>query len=207
MMPMRQKSYCGDGNYPNSYYAASRNIIRTPVRLQGRVETDICIVGAGYAGLSTAIHLADKGYKIVVVEGAQVGWGASGRNGGQVINGLSASLATIQRRYGEGSARFIGGLIQEGGKIIRRLVSQYQIECDLKPGNIYAAYTPAHMKELESKQALWRKYGMDDHRLLDREALRKLVNSDAYCGGMLDTTGGHMHPLNLVLGEARAFEG
>lgn len=63
------------------------------------------------------------------------------------------------------------------------------------------------MKELEAKQALWRKYGMDDHQLLDREGLRKLVNSDAYCGGMLDTTGGHMHPLNLVLGEARAFEG
>ncbi|RVD09858.1 MAG: FAD-binding oxidoreductase [Mesorhizobium sp.] len=204
---MRQKSYAGDGNYPNSYYAASRNMLRTPVRLQGRVETDICVVGAGYSGMATAIHLAEKGYKVVVVEGAQVGWGASGRNGGQVINGLGASLATIQRRYGEGAARFIGGLVQEGGKIIRRLVSQYHIECDLKPGNIYAACTPAHMKELESKQALWRKYGMDDHQLLDREALRKLVNSGAYCGGMLDTSGGHMHPLNLVLGEARAFEG
>ncbi|RUW64875.1 FAD-binding oxidoreductase, partial [Mesorhizobium sp. M4B.F.Ca.ET.049.02.1.2] len=124
---MRQKSYAGDGNYPNSYYAASRNMLRTPVRLQGRVETDICVVGAGYSGMATAIHLAEKGYKVVVVEGAQVGWGASGRNGGQVINGLGASLATIQRRYGEGVARFIGGLVQEGGKIIRRLVSQYHI--------------------------------------------------------------------------------
>ncbi|HEV7305354.1 FAD-binding oxidoreductase [Ensifer sp.] len=206
MMLTKQKSYAGDGSYPTSYYAASRNIIRTPVRLQGRVETDICVVGAGYSGMSTAIHLAEKGYKVVVVEGAQIGWGASGRNGGQVVNGLNASLSTIQRRYGDEAARFIGGLVQEGGKIIRRLVSQYQIDCDLKPGNIYAAYTPAHMKELEAKQALWRKYGMDDHQLLDREALAKLVKSDAYCGGMLDTTGGHMHPLNLVLGEARAFE-
>lgn len=90
----RQKSYAGDGNYPNSYYVTSRNIIRTPVRLQGRVETDICVVGAGYSGMATAIHLAEKGYKVVVVEGAQVGWGASGRNGGQIVNGLNASLAT-----------------------------------------------------------------------------------------------------------------
>lgn len=206
-MLTRQKSYAGGGNYPSSYYAASRNIIRTPVRLQGRIEADISVVGAGYSGLSTAIHLAEKGYKVVVIEGGHVGWGASGRNGGQIANGLNASLSTILRRYGEDAARFIGGLVQEGGKIIRRLVSQYQIDCDLKPGNIYAAYTPAHMKELEAKQALWRKYGIDDHQLLDREGLRKLVNSDAYCGGMLDTTGGHMHPLNLVLGEARAFEG
>lgn len=205
-MAEKQTSYAGNGSYPTSYYAASRNIIRNPVRLEGRIETDICIVGAGYSGLSTAIHLAEKGYKVTVVEGAQVGWGASGRNGGQIVNGLNAGLSTIERRYGEDAARFIGGLVQEGGRIIRRLVERHQIDCDLKPGNIYAAYTGAHMKELEAKQALWRKYGMDDHQLLDREALRRFVVSDAYCGGMLDMTGGHMHPLNLVLGEARAFE-
>ena len=91
-MLTKQNSYAGDGSYPTSYYAASRNIIRTPVRLQGRVETDVCVVGAGYSGLSTAIHLVEKGYKVVVIEGAQVGWGASGRNGGQVVNGLNASL-------------------------------------------------------------------------------------------------------------------
>ncbi|MCA1494901.1 NAD(P)/FAD-dependent oxidoreductase [Sinorhizobium alkalisoli] len=201
-----RNSYSGDGSYPTSYYAASRNVVRTPLKIEGRIETDVCVVGAGYTGLSTAIHLAEKGYKVTVVEGAQVGWGASGRNGGQIVNGLNASLSTIGRRYGEGAARFIGGLVQEGGRIIRRLVNAYQIDCDLKSGNIYAAYTSAHMKELEAKHALWRKYGMDEHELLDREALRKLVNAEAYCGGMLDTTGGHMHPLNLVLGEARAFE-
>lgn len=206
MMATKQHPYAGDGSYPGSYYAASRNIVRAPVRLRGRVVTDICVVGAGYAGLSTAIHLAEKGYKVVVVEGAQVGWGASGRNGGQIVNGLNASLSTIERRYGEDTARFIGGLVQEGGKIIRRLVTLYEIDCDLKRGNIYAAYTSAHMKELEAKQALWRKFGMDDHQLLDRDALRKHVKSEAYCGGMLDTTGGHIHPLNLVLGEAKAFE-
>ncbi|MDR6755607.1 gamma-glutamylputrescine oxidase [Mycoplana sp. BE70] len=205
-MANNTQSYAGDGRYPDSYYAASRNIIRTPKVLEGEVRADVAVLGAGYSGLSTAIHLAEKGYKVVVVEGAGVGWGASGRNGGQVVNGLNASLDTIKRRYGDAAGAFVGSLVQEGGKIIRRIVSQYGIECDLKDGNIYAAYTAAHMRELEHKKALWKSYGMDDHQLLDKEAIRKLVNTDAYVGGMLDTTGGHMHPLNLVLGEAKALE-
>ena len=199
-------SDAGNGAYPDSYYAASRNIDRTPTVLEGDIQADVAVLGAGYSGLSTAIHLAEKGYKVAVVEGARVGWGASGRNGGQIVNGLNASLDTIRRRYGEEAGAFVGGLVQEGGRIIRRLVSTYGIDCDLKDGNIYAAYTAAHMKDLEHKKALWKRYGMDDHQLLDREAMRRLVNTDAYVGGMLDTTGGHMHPLNLTLGEAKALE-
>ena len=202
----QNQSYAGNGAYPDSYYAASRNIVRTPKVLEGAVTADVAVLGAGYSGLSTAIHLAELGYKVVMVEGAGIGWGASGRNGGQLVNGLNASLDTIRRRYGEEAGAFVGGLVQEGGRIIRRLVSQYGINCDLKNGNIYAAYTPAHMRELEHKKALWKRYGMDDHQLLDKDAIGKLVNTDAYVGGMLDTTGGHLHPLNLTLGEAAALE-
>jgi gamma-glutamylputrescine oxidase len=203
---MAQKSYAGNGDYPPSYYAASRNIVRHPRRLEGEVEADICVVGAGYSGLSTAIHLAEHGFKVVVVEGAGVGWGASGRNGGQVVNGLNASLETIGRRYGEKTAGFVGSMVQEGASIIYDWVSRYGIDCDLKRGNIYAAYTPQHMRELEAKKALWQRHGMDDHELLDREGIRKHVGSDVYEGGMIDHSGGHMHPLNLVLGEAKALE-
>jgi gamma-glutamylputrescine oxidase len=206
MMAHERPSYAGDGSYPGSYYAASRNIIRTPKVLQGDVEADVAVLGAGYSGLSTAIHLAEKGYRVVVVEGAGVGWGASGRNGGQVVNGLNASLDAIRRRFGEQAAAFVGGMVQEGGKTIYRIIDQYKIDCDLKRGSIYAAYTPAHMRELEAKKALWKSYGMDDHQLLDKDGIRKLVNTDAFVGGMLDTTGGHLHPLNLVLGEAAALE-
>ncbi|KAG5181447.1 FAD dependent oxidoreductase [Tribonema minus] len=157
--------------------------------------------------MSTAIHLAEQGLKVVVVEAAEVGWGASGRNGGQVVNGLNASLATITKRYGEKTANFVGGLLQEGAGIIYDWVERYGIDCDLKRGNIYAAYTEQHMRDLEAKKALWQRHGMDDHELLDRAAIRKHIGSDVYVGGMIDHSGGHMHPLNLVLGEARAFEG
>jgi gamma-glutamylputrescine oxidase len=174
--------------------------------LTGSRDAEICVIGAGYTGLSTALHLAEAGHKVVVLEGARVGWGASGRNGGQIVNGLNASLGTIERRYGPEIAAFVGRLVQEGGKIIRGFVKKYDIRCDLKNGNLYSAYTAKQMVELEAKQKLWRKHGMDDHELLDREGVRRHVGSDAYCGGMIDHTGGHMHPLNLVLGEAAAFE-
>lgn len=193
--------------YPPSYYAASRNIIRETKKLEGEVTADIVVVGAGYSGMSTAIHLAESGLKVVVVEAAEVGWGASGRNGGQVVNGLNASLATIGKRYGEKTANFVGGLVQEGAGIIYDWVERYGIDCDLKRGNIYAAYTEQHMRDLEAKKALWQSHGMNDHELLDREAIRKHIGSDVYAGGMIDHSGAHMHPLNLVLGEAKAFEG
>lgn len=198
--------YAGDGNFPPSYYAASRSIERRPVRLEGEVTADICVLGAGYSGLSAALHLAEKGLRVVIVEGAQVGWGASGRNGGQIVNGLNASLAKIEKNYGSTLTNFVGGLLQEGAGIIYDWVERYGIDCDLKRGNIYAAYTPKHMSELEAKQALWRHHGMDAHELLDQNAIRTHIGSDVYCGGMIDHSGAHMHPLNLAIGEAGAFE-
>ena len=109
-------------------------------------------------------------------------------------------------RYGEQTASFVGGLVQEGAGIIYDWVERYGIDCDLRRGNIYAAYTEKHMDELRAKQALWRRHGMDDHELLDRAAIRQHIGSDVYVGGMIDHSGGHMHPLNLALGEAAALE-
>lgn len=198
--------YAGDGRHTTSYYAATANETQQRAALEGAKSVDICVVGAGFSGLSTAIHLAEKGYKVAIVEGARVGWGASGRNGGQIVNGLNASLETIARRYGENTASEVGKMLQEGGSVIRRFVSSYGIKCDLKTGNLFTAHTPKHMRELEAKRALWRKHGMDDHELLDKDAVQEHVSSDAYVGGMIDRSGGHVHPLNLVQGEADAFE-
>ncbi|MDX8464633.1 FAD-binding oxidoreductase [Mesorhizobium sp. VK23B] len=199
-------SYAGDGSHVASYYAASANPAPERPRLIGTHDVDICVVGAGYSGLSTALHLAERGHKVAVVEGARVGWGASGRNGGQIVNGLNASLGTIEKRYGTQTAAAVGSMVQEGGRIIRRLVGTYGIKCDLKEKNLFAAYTSKQLRELEAKQALWRKYGMDDHELVDKTSMRRHVASGAYVGGMIDHSGGHMHPLNLALGEAAALE-
>lgn len=193
-------------DYPPSYYAASANPAPPRPALAGEIAPEICIVGAGFTGLSAGLALAEKGYEVVVLEGARVGWGASGRNGGQIVNGLNASLATIEARYGRAAADFVGGLVTEGNRLIRERVAKYAIACDLKDGNVFAAFTPKQMRELEAKQALWRRHGMDEHEMLDRAGIRRHVATDAYLGGMLDRSGAHMHPLNLALGEAAALE-
>lgn len=205
-MHVAPSSYAGTGAHIDSYYAASANPAPERPPLVGDHETEVCVVGAGYSGLSTALHLAEKGYKVTVLEGARVGWGASGRNGGQIVNGLNASLQTIERRYGKDTARFVAGLVMEGGDIIRERVKTYDIACDLKHSNIFAALTGAHMRELEERHALWRGYGIETQEMLDRDALRAHVRSDLYVGGMIDHAGGHLHPLNLALGEAAAIE-
>jgi len=202
----KQKHYSGDQTHTGSYYAASANPTKLRDSLAGDLETDFCIVGGGYSGLSTALHLSEKGYKVTLIEGARIGWGASGRNGGQVVNGLNASLETIEKRYGSEIAAFIGPQLQEGAQIIYSNIEKYKIECDLKPQNIFAAYTSKQLRELEEKQNLWRKHGMDDHELLDKTAIQKHVGTDAYIGGMIDHSGAHLHPLNLALGEAAAIE-
>ncbi|MGO4854174.1 NAD(P)/FAD-dependent oxidoreductase [Phaeovulum sp. W22_SRMD_FR3] len=199
--------YPGDGAYPQSYYAATAHAAPHRPPLQGPVDTEVCVVGAGYSGLSTALHLAEKGHRVVLIEGAQVGWGASGRNGGQIVNGLNASLAKIGARYGDATQAFVAGLVLEGGDIIRERVARYDIQCDIKPGNVFAAITAPHLRDLEAMQTLWRRYGMENLELLDRQAMRGHIGSDRYIGGMIDHRGGHMHPLNLALGEAAAFEG
>jgi len=193
------------GNHTASYYAASANAYTDTTALEGTVSSDICVVGAGFTGLSTALHLCEKGYQVTVLEGARIGWGASGRNGGQIVNGLNASLDKIARQFGQAKANEIGALMQEGGDIIRQRVNTYNIACDLKDHNIFTAYTTKQMRELEAKQQLWRQHGFDSFELLDQQALAEYVGSKVYAGGMLDKRGGHLHPLNLALGEADAI--
>lgn len=189
-----------------SYYASSSNRRTIRAQLNGRVNTDICVVGGGYSGLSTALTLGEKGYDVCLLEGKLIGWGASGRNGGQIVNGLNASLDKVRRQFGTEAEKFVGQQVCEGANIIRGWIKKYQIDCDYHPGNVFAAFTNSHMKDLEAKQKLWRQFGMDNHELLDAKGIQAHIKSDAYCGGMIDHSGGHLHPLNLALGEADAIE-
>ncbi len=192
--------------YPQSYYAASANPVRPRPELNGEVETDVCIVGAGYTGLSTAISLLENGFKVSIVEAAKVGFGASGRNGGQIVNSYSRDIDVIERSVGAKQAKLLGDMAFEGGRIIRERIAKYNIQCDLKDGGVFAANTPKHMKHLESQKKLWERYGHTQLELMDAKRIREVVDSDVYVGGMLDMSGGHIHPLNLALGEAAAVE-
>lgn len=192
--------------HPKSYYAASVNPVPPRPELNGDVETDVCIVGAGYTGLSTAISLLEHGFKVSIVEAAKVGFGASGRNGGQIVNSYSRDIDVIERSVGPKQAKLLGDMAFEGGRIIRERIAKYNIQCDLKDGGVFAANTHKHMKHLESQKKLWERYGHTQLELMDAKRIREVVDSDAYVGGMLDMSGGHIHPLNLALGEAAAVE-
>ena len=173
-----RRTYPGSDDYPDSYYAASRNDSTGRAPIRGRLDADVCIVGAGYTGLSTAVHLAEQGYSVTLVEGARIGWGASGRNGGQIINGLNAGLDRIEKRFGAEFAARAGSMMQEGAHTIRELVQRYDIRCDLKDGNLYTACTAKQMRALEARDVLWRQHGMTDHELLDKQALSEHIGSE-----------------------------
>lgn len=190
-----------------SYYAASAKPSPTRPALHGTVQADVCIVGAGYTGLSAGIALAEAGYKVVVLEQAQVGWGASGRNGGQIVHSYSRDIDVIEANYGAKVAQPLGSMMFEGAQIIRERVAKYAIDCDLKNGGVYAAITKSKVHGLREQKALWEKWGHKGLQLIEgKDAVKKIVNTERYEAVLIDPTGGHFHPLNLTLGEAAALE-
>ncbi|MCH4561597.1 FAD-binding oxidoreductase [Halomonas sp. EGI 63088] len=189
-----------------SWYAATANPAPERPALTGEIDCDVCVVGAGFTGISSALHLAEQGLSVVVLEAARVGFGASGRNGGQIVNGYSRDMDVIEAKYGARTARALGDMAFEGNRIIRRRIEQYGIACDLRDGNLFAACNARQLKGLRDHKALWERYGNRELELLEGEALRREVNSARYLGGLVDHSGGHLHPLNLVLGEAAAVE-
>ncbi len=178
--------------------------MRSP--LQGDVQAEVCIVGAGYTGLAAALHLAEAGRRVVVLEAARVGWGASGRNGGQIVHSYSRDLDVIERRHGTATAQALGAMAFEGAQVLRGFVERFGIACDLKPGGLFAAVSRTQAAHLPSHQALWERHGHPGLQLLDREHTRALVDSPRFVASLFDPLGGHFHPLKLALGEARAFE-
>ncbi|MDD1149484.1 FAD-binding oxidoreductase [Pseudomonas sp. TNT2022 ID357] len=193
--------------YVNSYYAATRNQTTDYPPLEESVECDVCVIGAGYTGLSSALFLAEAGYSVTVLEAAKVGFGASGRNGGQLVNSYSRDVDVIEERYGEKSAEVLGSMIFEGADIIRQRIQHYDIQCDYRPGGIFAALNNKQLKGLAEQKRNWERLGNNNLKMLDKAQIDREVGTKNYIGGLLDMQGGHIHPLNLALGEASAIIG
>jgi len=193
--------------HTTSYYSATTNDHTIYPELRGSERADICVVGGGFTGISTALTLAERGYKVAVLEANRVGWGASGRNGGQLICGISGEHKLV-RRYGPQVADMVWDLRWRGNRIIRERVARYGIDCDLKDGYLEVAIKPRHMKALEEDVEEYQQRGYrGEYRIFDREETRALVGTSAYIGSFLTMENGHLHPLNLCLGEARAASG
>ncbi len=189
-----------------SWYAATANDKTVRPALNGAIEADVCIIGAGFTGISAALELAEKGMSVVVLEGERIGFGASGRNGGQIVNGYSRDFDTLEKRFGPETARKLALMSREGGEIIRSRIARHGIACDLRDGGFFAAFTTKQLRDFETIKKSCESYGIGGMEMVGKAEVGRYVNSARYAGGMIDTRGGHIHPLNLVLGEARAAE-
>jgi gamma-glutamylputrescine oxidase len=165
------------------------------------------VVGGGIAGCSAALHLARRGYKVVLLEARFVGYGASGRSGGQLIFGLAPSQKALTAQVGRDDAHRLFELSIEALDSTRALIDAYAIACDYTANHVHVATKPRHVRELtEWADELQGEYGYESPRLLNREELQSHVRSELYLGGLLDSRSGHLHPLKYTQGLARAAE-
>jgi gamma-glutamylputrescine oxidase len=194
-----------DLDFDKSYYLATANPSLTRPALQGDVDADLVVVGGGCTGLSAALHAAERGLKVVLLEGGKIGWGASGRNGGQIIPGLRIGAKGLAKRYGTERAKALFDLALEARALVLDLIERHNIDCDLRlTGHLIGAVSDSDFRDLEEEAMCLdtvMKYPHAD--ILSAAQARGKVDA-SYAGAMYDRLGGHMHPLNYTLGLAEA---
>ena len=191
--------------HTGSYYAATVNEVTDYPRLKEDIRADVCVVGGGFTGISTALSLAERSYKVCVLEANRIGWGASGRNGGQMIGGLSGT-ARLEKKN-PAHADMIWDMGWRGHEIIRDRVERYDIDCDLKHGYVDVALKERHLRDFEAaNEELARRNYPFEHRMMSRDETCDALGTEHYIGALLNMGNGHLHPLNLCIGEAKAAE-
>lgn len=193
------------GEYPQSWYAATTDAPGPFPAAQGDVSCDVCVIGGGFTGLSAALHLAERGYDVVLLEAQRVGFGASGRNGGQVGMGQRLDQDELEKMVGKDDARKLWDMASESVQLVRDMVAKHANDAGFTDGIIHAMHRARYVPEDHAYvRKLNEDYGYDLIRTVDREEMRELCGSPAYHGGSLDMGAGHTHPLRLAFGMARA---
>lgn len=193
------------GEYPASFYAATRTPLDPFPPLAGDTRADVAVVGGGYMGLSAALHLAERGLSVVVLEAHRVGFGASGRNGGQVGSGQRQDQVWIEKAVGKDHARRLWDMAEDAKALVKGLIARHEMPVTFHPGVAHACYSEAEVREVHAyAEKLARDYGYSETEPLDRTAIRQLIGSRAFVGGEIDRGAGHIHPLNFAIGLARA---
>lgn len=195
------------GEHGPSWYAASAGDIPERPVLEGEHKADICVVGGGYAGLSAALHLSERGYDVVLVDANRMGWGASGRNGGQLGTGPRAPMDGYEQALGPADARRAWDIAIAANALVKDLITHHGIDCDIAPGHLEAAWRESDARELADwPDEAAERYGHTGLRFVSREEVADMLGTRRYHGGVVDPHAAHLHPLKLALGLARAAE-
>ena len=190
-----------------SYYQATAHAAPARPALAGSVECDVCVVGGGIAGCSAALHLAERGYSVVLLEAHRIGWGASGRSGAQALYGVAAGHAKLVRLIGASDARRVWDITVEGLALMRELIAKHRIDCDWVDGHMQVAIKARHDEEIrEEIELLHAQLDYPSARYVPLEELREIIPSERYISALYDPNCGHLHPLNYTLGLAEAAE-
>ena len=187
-----------------SYYQATANRKIATIPLDGDVAADVCIIGAGYTGLSAALELAEAGYKVVVLEAETIGFGASGRNGGQICTGFSSGQGRIEGQIGKTDAKRAFDLSEEAKQLILTRVEKHKIDCDIRWGYMHCIPKAHQFKHLQEWADEYEALGYGGNTLLSKSELEQKLGTNIYHGALRESHAGHFHPLNYCLGLAAA---
>lgn len=192
-------------SHTESYYATTAvGMVDYPL-LAGSEKCDVCVIGGGFTGISTALNLAEMGFDVVLLEANRIGWGASGRNGGQMGTGYNWTQAELEHEFGDETAQALWNLSELAKKEVTDRIEKHRIPCDFKHGVVAAAFTRKFVNRYrENTHHLRERYNHHSIRFLERDEIGELLGTDRYWAGTLDTSSGHLHPLNLAIGLARA---
>lgn len=194
--------------HAHSYYAATAKGMAPYPTLATDLVADVCVIGGGFTGVNTAIELAQRGLSVILLEARRIGWGASGRNGGQLIRGIGHDVSGFARYVGQEGVRYLERAGTESVELVGARIREHAIDCDLRWGFCELANTPAQFAAFNvEQQALAQSGYAHETRLVGPEQIREqVVNAGVYAGGLVDMGSGHLHPLNLILGEARVAD-
>ncbi|WP_025128995.1 FAD-binding oxidoreductase [Pseudomonas sp. PH1b] len=200
----QQTVFTHANEHARSYYAASAGELPRYPLLEGDLQADVCVIGGGFTGVNTAIELAQRGLSVILLEGRRIGWGASGRNGGQLIRGIGHDVSGFARHVGHEGVRYLNRAGIDSVQVVARRVIEHGIDCDLRWGFCELANTTAQFAAFKAEQE---ELAALDYphptRLVAPEDMQQVVASSVYAGGLVDMGSGHLHPLKLVAGEAR----
>jgi gamma-glutamylputrescine oxidase len=192
-------------DYVDSYYVATAPLVPPRPPLRGALVADVCVVGGGITGCSAALALAERGYRVVLLESQRIGWGASGRSGGQAIFGTAAEQSDLEQSVGLPDARRIWDICLQGLTLLRQRIAKHNIDCDWVDGEMFAAIKPRQWRALQNwRDDLARHYGYSGLSVVEGPQLAATVATDRYVGALYDPNCGHLHPLRYTLGLARA---